>query len=110
MSDFTLTSAVIPASMLGKLQAYVDRGEPVGGFLAAVLCNDLKEAVFRADSVNRSVLPDYVRLMYWDMPSQAHGSREKMDAWVAKMGLLDLTEERVLANAIDAANNHTESA
>lgn len=96
---------LIPENMRSKLQAYVDRGEPMGHFLTAVVCNDLKEAVFRADSLNLGLLKNYLMVMYWNMPSQSQGSKEKMDAWIAKCGLLDLTERRALANHIDTATH-----
>ena len=68
--------------MLEKLNAYAERHEPVGGFLRAVLENDLQLAVGRADASNLYNLPAYMIYLYNEMPSPCWGSPEKVKAWL----------------------------
>lgn len=74
----------IPEHMKSALSDYVEKGLPPGGFLTAVICNDLKEAVGRADSENLRNLPAFVRYFYNEAPSSCWGSTERLLAWVAK--------------------------
>lgn len=66
--------------MLIPLREYINNGQPVGDFLAAVLCNDLAEACGRADEENLRNLPAYTGFLYNEAPSTCHGSIEKMKA------------------------------
>jgi hypothetical protein len=72
----------IPPHMHGALVRYIeDRIEP-GGFLGAVLQNNLKEAIGRGDHLNLNKLPDYVTFLYNHAPSGCWGSPEKVFAWL----------------------------
>jgi len=77
----------IPDHMVGAIERWIEHGIPPGDFLMAVLCNDLKEAVGRADDINVTLLPAYVSYFYNDAPSQCWGSPEKVLAWKLKMEL-----------------------
>jgi hypothetical protein len=63
--------------------AYINQGVPLGGFLSAVVSNDLKGAFMCADSFNRQVIGLYVEYLYWEAPSACWGSEEKYEAWLA---------------------------
>lgn len=76
-----MDSMSIPAYMLEALNAYIEQGHPVGNFLTAVLENNLKEAVGRADSTNILCIPAYVIYLYNEAPSACWGSPEKVAAW-----------------------------
>ena len=76
----------IPSRMMGAIERYVNQGIPPGDFLTAVICNDLYEAVGRADEENMANLPAYVHFFYNETPGQCSGSREKMVAWMGKFG------------------------
>lgn len=65
-----------------QIDEYVRERTYVGGFLAAVLENDLRNAVSRADGLNLSLLPDYVRYLYNHCPAPCWGSPEKVEAWL----------------------------
>lgn len=78
---------LIPDYMIGGIDRWIDHGIPPGDFLMAVLCNNLKEAVARADDVNVKLLPAYVSFFYNDAPSECWGSPEKVLAWKLKMEL-----------------------
>lgn len=77
-----MTSAYIPARMMGGIRRYVDHGVQPGDFLTAVICNDLRGACERADSENEPIISHYVRHFYNEEPATCWGSREKMDFWL----------------------------
>lgn len=51
----------IPEGTRGGILRYVEHGIQPGGFMTAVLCNDLRNAVGRADKDNLVALPLIVR-------------------------------------------------
>lgn len=65
-----------------SLKRYVENKTPTGGFLEAVLSNDLVGAIGRADSENINRLPEIVRYIYNTLPSNCWGSREKVVQWL----------------------------
>jgi len=67
---------------LESLQAYVNEGRPTGGFLRAVLANDLFEAVGKADSQNILCLREIIGWVYWNVPREAWRSYGAVDAWI----------------------------
>lgn len=71
----------IPHYMHSGIFNYVYHGQPPGDFLQAVICNDLSEAVARADDENRRLIPAYIHFFHNYTPAACWGSREKMDAW-----------------------------
>jgi hypothetical protein len=75
------TSELCPKGIQESLHLYIDRGIPPGDFLQAVLVNDLKEAVGRADINNAAVLCHIVAYCYNCIPSASWGSEEKVRAW-----------------------------
>lgn len=77
-----LTNYRIPEYMVGGITRYLENGIDPGSFLSAVICNDLSGAVRCADNQNIHLLPEYVRFFYWEVPSDAWGSPEKMEAWM----------------------------
>lgn len=72
----------IPGRMIGGLVRYFDEGVAPGGFLCAVLRNQLKQACSHADEENLMLLPNYVRLLYNFAPMHAWGSEENFNAWL----------------------------
>ena len=72
----------IPARMMEGLKRYIENKVPPGDFLSAVICNDLKEAIGRADDENLRNLPAYVAYLYNEAPSSCWGSKKKMDKWL----------------------------
>lgn len=79
--------SLIPEHMIGGLRRYIENGIEPGSFLEAVLCNDLKGAVGRADQTNKHRLHDYIMFLYNFAPSSCWGSPEKYTAWVEQCGL-----------------------
>jgi len=64
------------------LERYVRDRTPAGGFLSAVLSNDLTEACGRADMRNQIRLHEIVSYIYNNLPMLCWGSPEKVDAWL----------------------------
>jgi len=72
----------IPPHAKAGLDAYVKDGIPTGGFLRAVLSNDLKEAFGRADIENRTHMFEIVNYVYNDVPVRCQGSWKIVNAWL----------------------------
>ena len=68
--------------IIPSIERYVSRRIPTGGFLEAVLSNDLKEACARADNQNRQLLFEIVGYIYNEVPAQCWGSPEKVNLWL----------------------------
>lgn len=74
----------IPPHMMDAIHRYVDNHIAPGGFLTAVICNDLQEACSRADDHNIAIIPVYVAYLYNEVPSGCWGSHEAMEHWMEK--------------------------
>jgi len=72
----------IPSYTFQSLKAYIEKHQPTGHFLAAILSNDLLGAVERADSINIRNLPAYVFYLYNEAPTICWGSKEKVERWL----------------------------
>ena len=73
----------IPISTLNSLAAYARDKCPTGGFLYAVLTNDLFEAIGRADDFNRAALFDICNYIYNELPLSCWGSKDKVKQWLS---------------------------
>ena len=73
---------MIPSHTKAALDRYVNQKYLPGGFLMAVLSNDLFGAVGRADSENLAALPDIVKYVYNHMPADSWGSVDKVYKFV----------------------------
>jgi hypothetical protein len=71
----------IPSNTQSGLERYIEKRIMPGGFLTAVLSNDLMGAVAHADSGNIHALPLIARFVYNRLPSTCHGSIQKMNNW-----------------------------
>jgi len=74
----------IPDRMMPGINWYIENGIKPGDFLTAVICNDLREAVGRADDENMQNLTAFVGYFYNEAPGRCWGSPEKMKEWIAK--------------------------
>ena len=74
----------IPAYMHAPLREYLLAGKRPGGFVTAVLENDLMTAIGRADPDNLKSLQKYVRLLHNYLPVRSYGSKEAVEAWTAR--------------------------
>lgn len=72
----------IPGGVAIDLARYLILGTPPGGFVRAVLENDLLRSYLLADSVSLRALPSIVRYLYAYAPAIAWGSKEKVEKWI----------------------------
>lgn len=73
---------ILPAHMRDVMQRYIENRLEPGGFLRAVLENDLVGSVMRADEINLERMYDYCLFLYNEAPSICWGSPEKVQAWL----------------------------
>jgi len=71
----------VPASTLDTLDNWAKFGLPPGGFISAVLENDLADAVGRADSRNSAALVGIIDYLINELPRSCWGSYENVAAW-----------------------------
>jgi hypothetical protein len=69
---------MIPDRFIESLRGYKELGWEPGGFLTAVLSNDLRESIARADAEAAAALPAIVRYIYVEFPMGIWGSRENV--------------------------------
>lgn len=81
--DYTL----LPNHIRNAVRLYIEHGIAPGGFLQAVICNDLRMAYITADTTNRSRLSDIVKFFFEVAPASCWGSFDTMVDWIAQGGL-----------------------
>lgn len=74
----------LPLWLQGGVKRYFEQRIRPGHFLTAVLANDLYAALGRADDQALKDLPDLVKWLYWEAPSEAYGSKEKLAKWLGQ--------------------------
>lgn len=72
----------LPAHLHRGVTRYIEGRIEPGGFLRAVIENNLMEAFAHADATNIERMKDIVAFFYWAVPSPAWGSPEKYEAWL----------------------------
>ena len=75
---------LIPEHCHDALEGYVLYGRNVGDFLTAVLSNDLRGSVDRADHINQHALPRYVQFLYNYAPANCWGSPQNYRDWLQR--------------------------
>lgn len=73
---------MIPQLTLDSLNRYINRRVQPGGFLTAVLSNDLFGAVSRADSQNKLALTEICEYIYNEVPGNAWGSYDAVRNYI----------------------------
>lgn len=79
--------AMLPAYMQEGVLRWIENGSIPGGFLCAVLENNLFEAFTKADLTNRAAMGAYVEFFFNHAPEDCWGSPEKVRAWAEHEGL-----------------------
>ena len=72
-----------------SLWRWIENGISPGGFLTAVLRNDLAGAVGKADDRNVELIPSFVKLLYNFAPAGCWGSERQMSDWFETLRLKD---------------------
>jgi hypothetical protein len=78
-----LLESNVPGTLHTGLVEYFAARRPTGGFLRAVLENDLGQAAMRGDEINRWHVADIALFLFNYCPAPAWGSPAKVDAWLA---------------------------
>lgn len=73
---------MIPPTTKEAIDRYIKEGIEPGGFIKAVLSNNLYDAIFTADSENLSNLKDIITYLYKDAPIAALGSTKAVENWI----------------------------
>jgi len=68
--------------IIETLNRYVNNKIPTGGFLHAVLSNDLMGACAKADNINRHRLVEISSYIYNNLPMDSWGSPEIVSKWL----------------------------
>lgn len=77
-----IVDPMLPEHMQGAMKRYLENGIEPGGFLYAILTNDLKGAVTRADHINIKLIPEIVSYCVSEIPASAWGSVAKVEGWL----------------------------
>lgn len=72
----------IPLAVYDGLKDYRETGCPQGGFVKAVLENNLTRAFMAADPRSTIALRDIVLWCYWNLPEKAWGSPKRYADWI----------------------------
>ena len=80
--DESYNGKIIPTHTREAMERYFLYGLPPGGFLTALLTNNLYGAVSGADYQNITVLPDIVKWLLTKAPAGSYGNAEIMQSWM----------------------------
>lgn len=69
-------------NMEGSVRRYIENRLEPGGFLAAIITNDLAGAFSRADSTNIKLIQEFITWFYNHAPASCWGSPEVMRNWL----------------------------
>ena len=72
----------LPDHMKEGVINYLEKGIKPGGFLFAMLKNDLFSAVAKADSNNSKLFKHWIIFIYNQFPMDSFGSEEKVIKWM----------------------------
>jgi hypothetical protein len=87
-AGYAVRGRIIPGHLVYGIDAHIQSGQPTGSFLNAVLRNNLRDAIGRADDEALQALPAIVGWFYNEAPAHCWGSPEKVSRW-QEMGGLD---------------------
>lgn len=90
--DEDLLRAVNPV-ILDSIERYVQTGCGVGDFLTAVLDNNLREALGRADDYNLHTIHEIVKVLYNYCPGSCWGCPKNRKSWQMQQGLQGIGAE-----------------
>lgn len=80
--------ARLPEHMQEGALSYVMEGIKPGGFLTAVLENNLVRSYERADWVNTASMGEWAQWLYNSCPMPAWGGEHEVKDWIGKGGLI----------------------
>ncbi len=80
---------MIPIDTKQSIDLYVAEGYHPGGFLTAVLSNNLVQSLGQADEMNKAAIHDIVKYVYNQIPGRVWGSPEKVKAHLESFKIQD---------------------
>lgn len=83
-AKWTHQGMVVPMRMRYHVMRYIHSRTQVGGFLHAVITNDLDGACTQADDENIKCIPAYIKFFYNVAPGACWGSPEAYENWISK--------------------------
>ena len=100
-----LDKGYVPEHTHEALMNYFNHCWEPGSFLMAVLQNDLMQASFRADHINRSKIPEIAAWIYHNAPRGSWGSEEVIRGWLGKNEYQQEYEQQRLVNILAGKEN-----
>lgn len=94
---------MIPAHCQAGLRRYIEDGIKPGDFLYAVITNNLRRAVEKADEQNRAALSSYVTFLFNYAPAACFGSAKVVGEWIERGGLNGMDRKRETEKPSEAA-------
>lgn len=85
----TINYAAIPPSIKRGMVDHIKHGAPTGGYLTAVLENDLARAAAKADEYSLAALRDTAAWLWNNAPPECWGSPEKVHQWREALGAVE---------------------
>ena len=82
MVEYGINYSGLPEHLRGTMHRYIDGKIKPGGFLTAVLENNLTYAICRADSINEKHMKEIVLWLCNEAPFPCWGSPAKVTAWL----------------------------
>jgi hypothetical protein len=82
--SYIFRGLVLPDELQESINNYIEYGIPLGGFLAACVENNLKEACARADVDNLPILSAIVGYLYQFAPFGCWGFPGAHQRWIAQ--------------------------
>ena len=76
----------VPLHSRKTIERYLEYGIEPGGFLTALFSDNLTDTVRYADEANVKSLVQWTMFVFWELPHEAVGSKEKVQAHIEKGG------------------------
>jgi len=83
--EYHFNGYTINSQMMEGIRRYIEKGLPPGGFLTAIITNDLRGAVEHADYFNINHIPAFVAYFVNEAPGPCYGSKAIMKTWTDKL-------------------------
>lgn len=81
--------AAIPPRVLDAINNYVWYAQPTGGFVSAVLSNDLMSSIWRADERSLNAIKAICEYIHNAVPSVCHGNKDAVFNHLRKQRIVE---------------------
>jgi len=85
----------IPITTREAIDNFRDRGREPGGFVRAILENNLESTIRRADVHNYEALKEIMNYVFNEIPGESWGDETKVEFWLAQKSNDWSTRERL---------------